>query len=471
MQMPPFFVLSLPMKSFSGAIGTERSFLVSTTLDVLYPAPSAQDVPSLASSAQDVPSLAPSVRDVPPPHALGGILPPRSRETSSPGMYCSPVHAVPKPHSDKLRMIVDQSFGDYAPNSMISREAVAGAKLDSLQRLGDRLLELRRLHGPNADLVVWKSDVSQAYRRLPVHPLWQLKQIITIGEERRVDRCVEFRESGFRAYLDRIHGTRSLDRKRHLADRVEFYHPYRSMFPADQTATLQLWDELGIPHDRAKQLHGRVLPVIGFEVDTAAMTFSMADEQRDELVAAVEDFYREPPIGGRRRTLREFQRLAGWINWALNVYPLLRPALANVYAKTAGKNRPDARVHLSNGVANDLRWFADHVRAMPGIRLLESIDWAPDDADVIFSGAIGTERSFLVSTTLDVLYPAPSAQDVPSLASSAQDVPSLAPSPRDIIPWCVSRARLGATPLFLKILPPTSVLPRKTSFLGYPPAH
>ncbi|KAF7308826.1 DNA/RNA polymerase [Mycena kentingensis (nom. inval.)] len=118
---------------------------------------------------------------------------------------------------------------------------------------------------------------------------------------------------------------------------------------------LCLWDELGIPHNRAKQVHGSILTVIGFEVNTVAMTFSMTDEQWDELVAAVDDFYREPPAGGRRRTLHESQRLAGWVNWALNVHPLLHPALANIYAKTVGKTRPDACLHLNNAIADDLR--------------------------------------------------------------------------------------------------------------------
>jgi len=36
-----------------------------------------------------------------------------------PGMHTSPIHTVPKPHSDKLQMVINQSAGQYAPNSMI----------------------------------------------------------------------------------------------------------------------------------------------------------------------------------------------------------------------------------------------------------------------------------------------------------------------------------------------------------------
>ena len=36
-----------------------------------------------------------------------------------PGMTSIPISVVPKPHSDKLRLVVDQSSGDYSPNSFI----------------------------------------------------------------------------------------------------------------------------------------------------------------------------------------------------------------------------------------------------------------------------------------------------------------------------------------------------------------
>ncbi|KZV95323.1 hypothetical protein EXIGLDRAFT_610737, partial [Exidia glandulosa HHB12029] len=52
-----------------------------------------------------------------------------------PGMYSSPVFAVPKPHSAKFRMVVDHSAGEHSLNSFISRYGVA-TKLDNVQHLG-----------------------------------------------------------------------------------------------------------------------------------------------------------------------------------------------------------------------------------------------------------------------------------------------------------------------------------------------
>lgn len=38
-----------------------------------------------------------------------------------PGMYATPIFAVPKPHSEKLRMVNHMSAGKFAPNTMMDR--------------------------------------------------------------------------------------------------------------------------------------------------------------------------------------------------------------------------------------------------------------------------------------------------------------------------------------------------------------
>lgn len=96
-----------------------------------------------------------------------------------PGMTTIPIGIVPKPHSVNLWLVVDHSSGDHSPNSLISRNNVA-VPLDNLHDLGAHLLDIHAIHGPDISLVIFKSDVLQAYRRLPMHYLWQLFQIVTI---------------------------------------------------------------------------------------------------------------------------------------------------------------------------------------------------------------------------------------------------------------------------------------------------
>ncbi|KAJ7504702.1 hypothetical protein B0H11DRAFT_1709539, partial [Mycena galericulata] len=54
-------------------------------------------------------------------------------------LYSEPIHAVPKPQSEKLRLVVNHKFGEFSLNylnSMIPREAIAGGRLDTLKNLG-----------------------------------------------------------------------------------------------------------------------------------------------------------------------------------------------------------------------------------------------------------------------------------------------------------------------------------------------
>ena len=79
-----------------------------------------------------------------------------------PGMYSSPVHAVPK-LPDSLRLINHQSYGDHSLNSMILKERVAGTCMDGIRLLITALLCFRQEFGDDVELLIYKSDISHAY--------------------------------------------------------------------------------------------------------------------------------------------------------------------------------------------------------------------------------------------------------------------------------------------------------------------
>ena len=91
-----------------------------------------------------------------------------------------PIHAVPKPGSAKFRLVTDHSAGMYALNHMISRDDIAGVTLDNVQDLGCALQFIHEQE-PGVNLILWKADVSEAYRQMLMHPLWQLKQVVSLG--------------------------------------------------------------------------------------------------------------------------------------------------------------------------------------------------------------------------------------------------------------------------------------------------
>ncbi len=71
---------------------------------------------------------------------------------------------------------------------------------------------------------------------------------------------------------------------------LDFYEPYNSFYPCKQTKLLRLWDHLGVPHSKLKQLYGLQLVIIGFDVDPNAMTATMPKDSKADLVLALRHF-------------------------------------------------------------------------------------------------------------------------------------------------------------------------------------
>ena len=66
-----------------------------------------------------------------------------------------------------------------------------------------------------------------------------------------------------------------------------YYAPHDSWFPRKQVTLLQLYNDLGLPYDKKKQVFGRSLDIIGLYVDSRHMTISMSDMSQADLVTAV----------------------------------------------------------------------------------------------------------------------------------------------------------------------------------------
>ncbi|KAF9019728.1 hypothetical protein BDZ89DRAFT_958978 [Hymenopellis radicata] len=322
-----------------------------------------------------------------------------------PGMYSTPNIAVPKPHSDDLRLVANQSAGQFCQNNMINKTETKGARLDSLLVFIPLLLFFSQLH-PGKRLLLWKSDVAGAFRNIPMHPLWQIKQVVTAniqslsGGGSRDKRSMWLRYVDWRACFGSCSSPRAWASfmglvvwiaicimnmtflccyvddcfSVGLVDDMSWYEPYQQLYPTDQTRLLRLWDWLGIPHKLKKQVWGETLVIIGFLVDPNELTATLPADSKSDLVDHVRDF---ADTLSRRRTLHEFEQLAGWVNWSLNVFPLFKPALCNLYSKMSGKRRSHAQIRLNKPLIRELHWFVDYVQASSGMLFFANLDWNP----------------------------------------------------------------------------------------------
>ncbi|KAF5325358.1 hypothetical protein D9619_009632 [Psilocybe cf. subviscida] len=317
-----------------------------------------------------------------------------------PGMYCMPIHAVPK--SDvpgDFRLVSDQSAGEFSINSMVDDKKIHGFPLDNMTHVAEMLLHARSKE-PDEELVMFKCDIADAYRLLPMHPCWQIKQIVPVGDVYHADRRNMFggKASGslfiafnsliawiikfvlllaiIRAYVDDSFG---MEKK----GRIAWYQPYKKFMPTAQVRVLQLWDYLGVPHKEKKQVSGAPLTIIGIEVDPNAMTFTLPEESKTKLVEELRYWGKKPEkkTHGAFR-LRQWQVLTGWMNWLFNVYPQLRPSLNNVYDKMRGEHCLSKTVWVNNDIRDDLNWAARALERAAGVQLIHSTRWDLSTADV-----------------------------------------------------------------------------------------
>jgi hypothetical protein len=57
-----------------------------------------------------------------------------------------------------------------------------------------------------------------------------------------------------------------------LDERLHFYQPYEAFFPKKQVSLLELWDEIGLPHEKSKQVYGRSLDTKSVDSNARSLT-------------------------------------------------------------------------------------------------------------------------------------------------------------------------------------------------------
>src|SRR5258708_37433359 len=152
--------------------------------------------------------------------------------------------------------------------------------------------------------------------------------------------------------------------------------------PTNQCWFLHLLEHIGVPHEDKKQLHGESLEIIGLVVDLRDMTISMSTGAKHSLIEAIHDFILNTPGNKHQQPLRAWLRILGHANWALNAFPILKPALNSSYDKISGKTALSQGVYVNKCVHEDLLWFAHSVGHLDGIRLFEAEEWSADEANL-----------------------------------------------------------------------------------------
>ena len=314
-----------------------------------------------------------------------------------PGMKISPMFVVWQ--NEKPRVVTDHSssgINDGIP------QADAKVKYDDMRTFGQTLHDARTTN-PGKRLVTFKSDVASAFLNLPAHPIFQLRQVVRIDGKlfivrrlvfgnRASPRCWcavsgllcwlgirKFDITGLHVYMDDFFGW-------DFADNLIWYRG--KLRPRRQVALLLLWEAITCPFEDRKQEHGEELKIIGFWVDVNHGSISLPPKSITAIIAKIDLFLATPRRSADMKrstgpTLREWQRLAGHLNWLLNVLPWGRPALTELYRKISGKDQSQRRVPINAEVITDLEWLKVVIPHAIGIRFDNVGLWMDHEVDMI----------------------------------------------------------------------------------------
>jgi hypothetical protein len=306
-----------------------------------------------------------------------------------PGMKVSPIFVIWQ--KGKARVVTDHSASGL--NDYISRSE-AKVHYDDMRTFGQAIFDAKRSH-PYQDLVTWKSDVSSAFLNLPAHPIYQLRQVVEIeGSWRIIHRLVFGNRASPRCWcaisaLMCWIGIKKFDIEDLHVFMDDFFSwslksdvaAYKGVIrPRLQTRLLIFWDEIGCPWKEKKQEFGMELKIIGFYVDINRGTLTLTDESISEVINIVRTFLASP---GRRPPLREWLRIGGHLNWIFNVLPLGRPALSELYRKTAGKTLMHAGIALNADVVMNLEWLIEVIPKAIGVHFVDTTHWDNHEADFV----------------------------------------------------------------------------------------
>jgi hypothetical protein len=295
--------------------------------------------------------------------------------------------------NEKPRIITDHSGSGSGLNDGIRREE-AKVRYDDMRSFGQCLHDAR-LSNPGVPPVLFKDDVATAFLNLPAHPIWQLRQVVMVDGRLYIVRRLVFgnRASpriwcavsgllcwlairklnivGLHVYMDDFFGWARAD------DLILFRGQLR---PRPQVLLLIFWEAIRCPFEDKKQEHGSPLKIIGFWVDINLGTISLSPSSVIDIQLKINDFLVTP---SRQPILRDWLRLAGHLNWLLNVLPWGRPALTELYRKISGKTQLSRGVHINAEVKRDLMWLSEVIPAAIGVHFIDNGRWAEADADLV----------------------------------------------------------------------------------------
>lgn len=305
-----------------------------------------------------------------------------------PNFVASPIGAVPKKNSSKVRVIHNLSFPFRSATSVNARIEVESYSLEGFPAA---CAVVRRL-GRGCFLI--KLDVEAAYKQIPVRPQdWHLlgfrwdgvyyyERVLPFGLKSSC-RIWEYFAHAL-AFMLKAQGGETV--VLHYVDDFLFVASSEEQAHAALASALALCRRLGLPM-AADKTEGptRCLTFLGIELDTDAMEARLPADKLLELARLCELWESKSSA-----SVRELQSLAGVLRHASDVVRPGRFFLRRIIARISVQNRvahAHAQLPLPAAVLADVAWWRNFVRDWNGHSLLCEQQWRDADAIELFTDA------------------------------------------------------------------------------------
>ena len=276
----------------------------------------------------------------------------------------SPVGLVPKPHSEKFRMIVDLS----SPKGLSVNDGI-DENLCSLQYASvDNAVDGIRQLGRGAQLV--KMDLQNAYRLIPVHPYDQHLLAIRWNDQVYIDRNLPFGLRSapklFTAFADvvawAIHccGVRYI--LHYLDDFLIMGAPNSSEATIAASKAMEFFSATGIPvADHKTEGPATSLTFLGVLIDTDRFQLRLPEDKLLRLRELVMSWQSKKSC-----TRKELESFVGHLAHAAVVIRPGRIFLRSLYALLAGVAKSHFYIRLNIAVRADLQWWYHFLQCWNG---------------------------------------------------------------------------------------------------------
>lgn len=309
-------------------------------------------------------------------------------------MSVSPLGAVPKKNSEKIRVVHNLSYPKHGDSV---NEGIVHVDMD-ISSFGCAARAVRKA-GRGCFLV--KLDVEAAYKQVPVHPddwpllgfqwegKWYYERVLPFGL-RSSCRLWELYASALHHMLEQIPVNRGYRSVIHYVDDFLFVVEFKAEAQLLLEGALCLCRTLGLPMAESKT-EGPCTKLIflGIELDTVEMRASLPDAKLAEL-NELTSFW----VGRQMASIEELQSLAGMLNFACQVVRPGRFYLRRVINHTTRLQRfarsASTPYKVPKEVRDDVMCWKIVLNGWNGTSLLYDAEWIEADKLELFTDACNT---------------------------------------------------------------------------------